>query len=371
MPAFNDQTRLIDSQEALDDFQELLAGDGLIVLDTEFVRTNTYYPKLCLIQVATSSGLSCIDVLADLDLAKILAAITDHRRLKVLHAAKQDMEAFQLAYDCLPNPIFDTQIAAGMLGFQAQIGYAGLVEELTGLKLDKGQTRTDWSRRPLTSAQIHYASDDVLHLAELYDQLRERLEARGRYEWAVEDSAQMVNPALYKTRPEDAWLRLSSILFQPVPVQARARQLTYWREARAQQVDRPRSWVLADRVLLAIANADPASESALKNIPDLPPAVIRKQGAAILAQLQQANQQVSEGRIEFDQSATPVPPDARKLKQLSGVVGEKAVELDMPAEILTTKRDLAALVRGESDIRIMKGWRREVIGEPLMELVSE
>lgn len=370
MPASSDQTRLIDSQAQLDEVCEQLAAKNIIALDTEFMRTDTYYPKLCLIQLATDSRPACIDVLANLDTGRILECLVNSQRLKIFHAAKQDLEAFQLTFGQLPEPIFDTQIAAGLLGYQAQIGYANLVMELIGVRLEKGQTRTDWSRRPLTEAQLKYAGDDVLHLAELHARLRAELEAAGRYDWVLEDSAELIDPPLYVARPEDAWRRMQSIPSLPIPIQARARRLMAWREARAQHIDRPRGWVLTDKALLAIAAADPRDETALKNLPDLPPAVIRKQGKVIFRELRQANSDVEGGRVEFRQVIKPGPPDAKALKNLSDVVGGKARELNISAELLTTKRDLTALLRGDRDIKVLRGWRLEVIGEPLLKIMG-
>ncbi len=370
MPASSDQTRLIDSQAQLDEVCEQLAAKNIIALDTEFMRTDTYYPKLCLIQLATDSRSACIDVLANLDTGRILECLVNSQRLKIFHAAKQDLEAFQLTFGQLPEPIFDTQIAAGLLGYQAQIGYANLVMELIGVRLEKGQTRTDWSRRPLTKAQLKYAGDDVLHLAELHARLRAELEAAGRYDWALEDSAELIDPPLYVARPEDAWRRMPSIPSLPIPIQARARRLMAWREARAQHIDRPRGWVLTDKALLAIAAADPRDETALKNLPDLPPAVIRKQGKVIFQELRQANGDVEGGRVDFRQVIKPGPPDAKALKNLSDVVGGKARELNISAELLTTKRDLTALLRGDRDIKVLRGWRLEVIGEPLLKIMG-
>lgn len=370
MPASSDQTRLIDSQAQLDEVCEQLAAKNIIALDTEFMRTDTYYPKLCLIQLATDSRPACIDVLANLDTGRILECLVNSQRLKIFHAAKQDLEAFQLTFGQLPEPIFDTQIAAGLLGYQAQIGYANLVMELIGVRLEKGQTRTDWSRRPLTKAQLKYAGDDVLHLAELHARLRAELEAAGRYDWALEDSTELIDPPLYVARPEDAWRRMPSIPSLPIPIQARARRLMAWREARAQHIDRPRGWVLTDKALLAIAAADPRDETALKNLPDLPPAVIRKQGKVIFQELRQANGDVEGGRVDFRQVIKPGPPDAKALKNLSDVVGGKAHELNISAELLTTKRDLTALLRGDRDIKVLRGWRLEVIGEPLLKIMG-
>jgi ribonuclease D len=367
MPAFPDEPRVIDSQAQLDELCEGLTGKTVIAIDTEFVRTDTYFPRLCLIQAAAGSDLACVDVLADLDTGPLRQFLTSGDSLKVFHAAKQDLEAFYSAYGDLPAPIIDTQIAAALIGRQAQIGYGNLVEDILGIKLAKGQTRTDWSRRPLTAAQMEYAADDVRYLPELLEKLRESLESSGRYDWTLEDSAALVDPKLYVWPPDEAWQRMPGIAFMPPPPQARARRLAAWRERRARDSNRPRGWILADKVLIAIADANPPDEAALGDLPGLPAGVHRKQGRAILGEIHRANEDLENGRIEINQVRKPAPPDPKALKRLAGIVGDKASELDVAPELLSTRRDLAALLRGEQDVRALAGWRRSIIGEALLQ----
>jgi len=369
MPAINKQSRPIDTQTQLDELCDGLADQSIIAMDTEFVRTQTYFARLCLIQIATGSHLVYIDVLADLNTEAFRELLVSGKGLIVLHAAKQDLEAMYSTYGQLPEPVFDTQIAAGLLGYQTQIGYAGLVEELLGIRLKKGQTRTDWSRRPLTAAQTEYAIDDVLYLAELHSILRDRLEAAGRYTWALEDSHALTDPRLYDSRPEDAWQRLPGIAYMPVATQSRARQLATWRETQARKLDRPRQWILADKALLGIAETDPGSQKSLSQVSHLPAGVVRKQGEALLEVLRQANHDVAHNRIEFSQQPKPRAPDQKALKQLAEVVGSTADELGISAELLATRRDISALLRGHRDVRPLSGWRKAIIGDKLLETI--
>jgi ribonuclease D len=367
MPAFANQTRLINDQARLDEWCGQLAGQAVIALDTEFVRTDTYYPKLCLVQLAIEPDLACIDILADVDSGPLRQILMDSASTKILHAAKQDLEALFTTYDQLLGPIVDTQIAAGLLGYPAQIGYANLVQDIIGIELDKDQTRTDWSRRPLTDAQIKYAGDDVRYLVELHDILRTRLEAKNRYQWALEDSARLVDEEHYLSRPEEAWRRLSGIHFLPAPAQARVRGMAAWREQRAKHVNRPRQWVLADKGLLAMANANPRDQRGLSDLPGLPPGVIRKQGQTLLGELTRANEEFSSGRMQLKQTSRSDAPDPKTLKRLAAIVGDKATELGVASEILATRRDLTALLTGQRDIRLTTGWRLETIGTKLLE----
>lgn len=369
MPAIHKQSRLIDTQKQLDELCNGLLDRPIIAMDTEFVRTQTYFAHLCLIQIATDAHLVYVDVLADLDCRPFVELLATGNSMKVIHAAKQDIEALYSTYGQIPGPIFDTQVAAGLLGFQPQIGYATLVEELLGIRLEKGQTRTDWSRRPLTAAQTDYALDDVLYLSEMHSILRKRLETGGRYTWALEDSAALTDSRLYDSPTEDAWQRLPGIAYLPVPVQSRARLLATWRENQARKLDRPRQWILADKVLLRIAEADPEDGSSLRQVSDLPAGVARKQGEALLEVLRQANDDVAQSRIEFRQQVKPPTPDQKALKRLAQIVHSTADELGISADLLATRRDLTALMRGQNDTRQLSGWRRDVIGQRLLAAV--
>jgi len=362
---------LIDSQPQLDELCDNLAdiaGDP-IACDTEFVRTQTYWPQLCVIQLAVDGRHAAVDLLAGMDTTALRVQLLERQEVEIFHAAKQDLEALYSIYEKLPRSIFDTQIAAGLLGFHAQIGYAGLVRDLLGIELPKDQTRTDWSRRPLTDAQISYALEDVAHLHELYDILGDRLRSAGRFDWALEDSALLIDPSLYYVPADAAWRRLASVPYLPVPVQARARRLAGWREDRARKSDRPRQWILADKTLLAIAHANPGRASELSGIDGLPPAVARRQGNTIIDVIRAANADAEAGRLELRQDPVPIAPDKNRMKQLAGVVRNVAEELDMAPEILATRKDVADLLNGREDLRVLTGWRRAVIGERLLEAV--
>lgn len=362
--------QLVDSQTQLDDLCDNLAGitGDSIACDTEFVRTQTYWPQLCVIQLAFDGQHAAVDVLAGLDTTRLRAQLLDRPEMEIFHAAKQDLEAFYSVYERLPRAIFDTQIAAGLLGFQPQIGYAGLVKDLLDIDLPKDQTRTDWSRRPLTDAQITYALEDVEHLHEVFDIVSTRLSELGRLDWALEDSALLVDTSLYAAPADEAWRRLASIPFLPVPVQARARQLASWREARAKRIDRPRQWVLADKALLAIAHADPRAPRELSRIEELPPGVVRKQGDAIVEVVRNAN--AEDGSEELRQEPLPVPPSKERVKELAKIVREAADALSIAPEILATRKDIAGLLNGRQDVRVLTGWRRAEIGERLLEAVD-
>lgn len=366
MPTPEPPVRLVERQPALDDACAAVAACSELPLDTEFARTETYRPKLCLLQVGTPREVFVVDTLAGLDMAPLWALLADPRVPKVLHAAKQDMEVFQLQFGALPGPLFDTQVAAGLLGYPPQAGYATLAEAELGVHVDKSQTRTDWSRRPLAPAQVAYAGNDVAHLPELAARLRERLRTLGREAWAEEDCAALLDPRLYGVRPEDAWQRLGGVEFQPVAVQARARRLAAWREQRADRADRPRQWILADQALMAIAGANPQDADAIAALDVMPAGAVRNSAAAILAELRQAEVDLAAGALALTRRERPAATDNAEVKRLAAVVQKAATALGVAPELLATRADLAALLRGSRDVRPLRGWRLGVVGEPLL-----
>lgn len=361
-----DHGRLLDRQDDLGDACAHLSGVAELPLDTEFARTETYRPRLCLAQVALPDRVFCVDMLAPLDFASFWQGVAAPGATKIMHAAKQDLEVLLLRFGQLPGPLFDTQVAAALLGHPAQAGYATLVAAELGVHLDKSQTRTDWSRRPLTSAQIEYAANDVAHLGELAGRLRTRLAGCGREQWALEDCAALLDPALYGVRPESAWERLPGITWQSPLVQARARRLAAWRERRADQADRPRQWILADQALLALAGTGPVDVAAIEELDVMPRGAVRNSGAAIVTELRAAEADLADGRVQITQQERPAATDNGRVKQLGALVQKAAADLGIAAEILATRAELAALLRGASELRPLRGWRREVIGTTLL-----
>ncbi|MBM4196023.1 MAG: ribonuclease D [Gammaproteobacteria bacterium] len=357
---------LVDSQDAADAASTVCAKAGVLALDTEFARTDTFRARLCLLQILAGDSVFCVDMLAPLDAGPLWSGITANPCAKILHAAKQDMEVFAQRFGTLPAPLFDTQVAAALLGHPPQAGYATLVEAELGIVLDKSQTRTDWSRRPLTAAQIAYAGNDVLHLPELAARLGERLRAAGREAWASEDSATVLDPALYALQPETAWERLGGIEYQPPVVQARARRLAAWRELRADRSDRPRQWILADEVLQRLAAVGPMDIAGIEALGVVPAGVVRHSGAALLAELRAGEADLESGAVAVVRRERTATVDAARAKELGALVQNRAQELGVASEILATRGEIASLLRGARDSRPLRGWRREVIGQQLL-----
>ncbi|MBW7930118.1 MAG: ribonuclease D [Gammaproteobacteria bacterium] len=366
MPSPDLPTRIVDTAAGLDDACAAIERSTSLALDTEFARTDTFRSRLCLIQVGTGTGIHCIDALADIDLPMLWRLIAAAEREKILHAAKQDIEVLLQSFGTTPAPLFDTQIAAGLLGHPPQAGYASLVAAELGIQLDKTQTRTDWSRRPLSPAQMAYAANDVAWLPALAMRLRARLRETGRETWVEEDSRALLDPALYSLRPEQAWERLGRLEYQPVPVQARARQLAAWREQRADKANRPRQWILSDQLLMALATTNPRNQAALAAL-GLPAGLLRHSGATLLEELARADAALAAGELaHLGQQLRPTADDNGQLKQLAAVARKVADGLGLAVEILATRGELGALLHGERELRVLRGWRRAVIGEPLL-----
>ncbi len=337
---------------------------GALALDTEFVRERTYYPKLCLIQAGAAGDIALVDALAIADGGALASLLADPARPKLLHAARQDIEALLPVTGVPLAPVFDTQQAAALLGFPAQVGYAELVRQLLGVELAKGHARTDWARRPLSAAQLAYAADDVRYLPALAEALEARLVAAGRRGWLDEESAALNDIALYRVEPAEAWRRLKGLERLDAPAFAAARGLAEWRERRAMSRDPPRGWVMTDAAICELAMTRPATREALARVTVVPPRTAARAVDELLAAIAAPLGEVA-GR-GAGEPGKPGPEQLRLQKALQARLASLAAELGIQPEVLATRRELAALARGERDVPAMSGWRREVVGERLV-----
>lgn len=334
-----------------------------VAVDTEFVRVDTYHAQLCLVQVGDGDTDACIDTLAIQDLSPLWRLLQDPGVLKLLHSSSQDLEIFVERTGATGGPIFDTQIAATLLGYGDQIGYAALVERCLGATVDKSLSRTDWGRRPLSAAEIAYAADDVRHLAALYPALRAAVIDAGRLPWLEADCAALTAPERYRTTPEDAWRRLKGLGRLDPASQTRAVALAAWRELQAQQRNRPRRWILEDAALYRLAERAPTTRAALEALEVLPPKTLERQGAALLAALEAAAAQPPR-QWAADELAGE---DKARFKRLQAVVRDAGERLGLPPGFLAPRADLEALVRdGEAaNVGVLRGWRNEILGAAL------
>jgi ribonuclease D len=338
--------------------------DAALALDTEFVRERTYYPKLCLMQAAIGGDIVLIDVLAIEDGGAIAPVLTDPGRPKVLHAARQDIEALLPLTGTPLAPVFDTQQAAALLGFPAQIGYAELVRQLLGVELAKGHARTDWSRRPLSQEQLAYAADDVRYLPAIAAALAERLEAAGRQAWFDEESAALRDIALYRVEPAEAWRKLKGLERLDDASFSAARALAAWRERRAMARNLPRGWVLPDAAIHQLAQSRPSSREQLSRADAVPPGTVARAADELLAAIAAAADDAPpRDAVEIGR---PGAEELRLEKALQKELAAIAGELSIQPEILATRRELAALSRGARGLPVLAGCRRDVVGERLL-----
>ncbi|MFA5939086.1 MAG: ribonuclease D [Sinimarinibacterium sp.] len=359
---------LIRDPDTLARTVEAWSASPVLAIDTEFVRVDTYYPKLCLIQVRDERTTALIDTTALADLGPALDALYAPGHVKLFHAPSQDLEILVRLRGACPQPLFDTQIAATLLGLGDQIGYAGLIEKRLGITLDKSLSRTDWSRRPLSAAELAYAAADVEHLAEIFPSLQAELATRDRLTWLAEDCARLCDPEHYVTRPDDAWQRLRGLARLPAREQTVAVALATWRETEAQQRDRPRKWIIDDEPLYRLAQRQPQTTSELSALDVLPPKTLARHSEALLATIAAARTLPEQFYVrdeDLDSTGKAL------LKQLQGAVMTRAEQLGIPASFVAPKAELLRLVHagGDAPVNVLAGWRREVCGRSLLELL--
>jgi len=356
--------------DTLEAFVAGVTGAPRLSLDTEFRRVRTYYSKLCLLQLGARGSFACVDPLALPDLRPVHGLLHGNP-LKLLHAGRQDLELLRQATGAAVTPLFDTQVAAALLGLGEQSGYAALVRDLLGVTLDKSHTRADWSRRPLPPEWIVYAIDDVRYLEPLYDLLAERLERQERMEWMAEEMRTLSALVASDEEPADAWRRIGRGAELEIPAQWRLRRLAEWRELRARRRDLPREWVASDEALVEIARIRPANLEALAAIDPVPEGLTRRHGQELLRELDEAESAADGGGEPLWPPMRPLSDVERKHvgtlgKWLTGRAGELGVE----RTLIATRADLARLVRGEDGGRLMRGWRREIAGRELAQLAQ-
>ncbi len=341
---------------------ETLGGGTALGIDTEFMRERTYYAQLCLLQLAGNGAALCVDTLALADLGALRPLMAAATPCKILHAARQDLEVLGPVVGALNN-IFDTQVAAALIGFPAQIGYADLVREITGTHLHKSETRTDWSRRPLSAAQLDYALDDVRHLLPLREQLSERLDKLGRLGWFAEEMRELGTES-FVIDPQQAWQRIKSFADLDSSRKRLAQSLCAWREQRAISANRPRGWILPDAALRDLVFQVPRDKAALAQLRELPEGICQNSGAQLLELIAAAA--VPDPPPPLPPRRRPDPEQLAAVARLSETTRRTAQQLALAPELLATRREMEQLVNGERNSSALSGWRREVIGTALL-----
>lgn len=346
-----------------------LATHPFVTVDTEFLRETTYYPKLCLIQLASPDEAVLVDPLApEIDLAPFFALMTNEAVVKVFHAARQDLEIVWLLGRVLPVPLFDTQVAAMVCGYGDSVGYEQLANDLAKARIDKSSRFTDWSRRPLSEAQLAYAESDVTHLRAIYLALKADLDASGRESWVAEEMSVLASPSTYEVKPENAWLRLKGRVRKPRELPL-LMEIAAWREREAQTRDVPRQRVLKDDALMDIVQRGPRSVEALAELRSVPNGFERsRSGGEVLAAIERAAalDPKTLPRLERERGR---PTNGAVLDLLKVLLKAVADAERVAPKIIASSDDLEAIASDDlDDLPALQGWRRGVFGEKALAL---
>lgn len=355
----------VTTPAALEELCRDLDCRAWFALDTEFIREETYQARLCLIQVATDERIACIDPLALTDLEPLLAVLANPAVTKVLHSASQDLEIFYQRNGRIPAPIFDTQVAAPLLGYGDQPGFARLVEHLLGVTVDKSQTRTDWQERPLPAAALDYAANDVRYLVPLYRRIHAELERRGRLDWLAAEMAALTRPERYAFDPSRAWRRLKGVDRLPAAGRAAARDIAAWREERAREQDIPRGWVLRDDAVVDLARTRPKNRRQLDRIRGLKPQTLTRYGDDLLRLIAAARADSAPATVNGDRPEALDESGEALVDALTAVVRLRAAVEDLNPQTIAGRKELARIARGEPSEAVLAGWRHALVGPDL------
>lgn len=352
---------LISDQKELDNFCQQVQDGVYITVDTEFIRDKTYYPKLCLLQIAGADVAAAIDPLADINLAPIFALFAKPDLVKVFHACRQDIEIFYLLSGVIPINVFDTQIAASVCGYGESVSYETLVNKIVGQDLDKSSRFTDWSARPLSEKQLAYALSDVTHLRIIYDNLRDKIEKSGRVSWIAEEHALLADSGLYHIEPENAWKRLKYGTMRPKHLVV-LRELAAWREIEARKADVPRGRILKDEALVELASAMPRKNSDLARMRSIDKGLSKTKMEEIFACVERALALPQAEWPQVVKSRKPPENITSLLAMLQLLLKVKADVHGIAGSMIANKEDLEAIALGKADSPILHGWRYDVFG---------
>ncbi len=360
----------IDKAEQLTELCQRIQSEPWIAIDTEFLREKTYYPVFCLLQIATPEWVVCVDPIAIADLSELFDAINNPKIIKVLHAYRQDLEIFYQITGKVTYPVFDTQIAAPLLGFQENPGYAMLVSNFLNVNLSKAHTRTDWSIRPLSQAQIQYAADDVIYLCKIYLKMCQQLEEFGRLDWLEKDFELLKNTELYQISPENAWLKIKGKNKLTGTQLSIMQALSEWREQTAQSENRPKNWLIRDDLILELAKLKPETVAELIKFRGMNERTARRYGKIICNLINEAKNKVPIPLNDKTKATKKTQPQEAVLDVLTAIVRMRAHENSMNPMILASRKNLEKLLLDDEDNSLLQGWRYSMVGQELQGLLK-
>ena len=355
----------IDTPTELNAFCQQIAHTTWMTVDTEFLREKTYSPQLCLIQVATEDAIACIDPIVLNDLTPILDLIYNPAITVVFHAARQDLELLYLIRNKLPTNVFDTQLAATVLGYGDQIGYGNLVKLCLDVDLDKAHSRTDWTKRPLDPEQIDYAADDVRYLRDVYKVLKQQLIDKKRTHWLNEDFAILTSNDTYLVKPDTMWRKVKGFGRLKGVQLAILQKLAAWREQRAVASNRPRRWILKDDVLLDLAKLAPETIDKFDMIRGLEASTINRHGKDLIAEIALAKTLPKDQWPTIKKVQPLTPQQDSIVDALMSLLRKYCIEQEIAPVAVASRKDVERMVAGETDIPLLQGWRNEIVGHHL------
>jgi len=359
----------IENEEDLAKLCEQLKGSNWLAVDTEFERIKTYYPELCLIQVANADVAAIIDTIAITNLDTFFEILYDESITKVFHSAHQDLEIFLNLKGSVPTPVFDTQIAAPLLGYAEQIGYAKLVKQTSGVELSKAFTRSDWKFRPLNKGQLEYAINDVIYLGLIYVEFVEKLEKLNRSSWLVKDFSALANPDRYQPDPEHVWKKIREAKKLKGEKLAVLQKLAAWREVTARQENRPRNWLIKDDAIVDMAQLLPEDMSELSRIKNLQDRFLNKHGEILLGIIRVARNNSPEPLVEVVRREKLTGQEEAMVDALSVIVRLQAEIHEMNPNTLASRKELQTFVQNQDESKLLSDWRKSLIGDALSDFM--
>ena len=367
------QTRVITTSEDLSAFCATFGDEQFITVDTEFIRERTYFPQLCLMQVATSKEAVAIDPLVGLDMQPLYDAFANEKLMKVFHAAKQDIEIFVHESGVVPFPLYDTQIAGMVCGYGESISYENLVHDLVGATLDKASRFTDWARRPLTDRQLVYALDDVIHLRVIYEKLRAKIKEDGREDWIAQEMENLASITQYRVDGSRAWLKLKVKTRSPLVLQL-LRAAALWRENMAARKDVPRQRILKDDWVVQVATQMPKTVEEMLEVRGITGQLSKEMMNSLLEVLNEARQHPKETFPHPPEREKPMPAAQEAcLDQLKLLLRQKCEDAHVVPRLVAGKEELENVVRGKLKFEtstIAHGWRYDIFGKAAESLLA-
>lgn len=361
----------IDNQDALEEFSREAIHSAYVAIDTEFLREKTYYPNLCLLQLCTEGGTYIVDPFAVDDLGVLAPVLECKDVIKLFHAGTQDIEILYREVGAMPSPIFDVQVAAALLGHSYQAGLASLLSSFIGVNIKKSDSFTDWTRRPLAASQLTYAAEDVIYLPRLHEEMVKRLKQLGRLDWLDDEFREMTNPVNYEADPFTRYKRLKRGNQLNRKQMAAAREVAAWREIQAQKRDIPRKWVLSDEQIVEACKREATSIDELFMVRGIKQSVSTRDAREVVTLMRKA--------FASDEATWPKPENPAQceanvdfsLDLMQALMRAKSKETGIAMQTLGSHGDMALLARGHVDESpLMKGWRREIVGNDLARLLE-